>query len=213
MVTSAAKSRRFNSTGKRSGLSLPEAMISLAITSLLLVAVATAFTNASQAIEMNDTFFRCTQAARVTMDQMLGEIRNCDSMDININTGGNWTWASSGLSAPSSPTIKILRPSATSGGLYAGQTNETERDFVYDSTNKRITLQIFYSGGTSSPVYELATNVTSASFGPPTMGTDYNGATIPTQVPLTLTVQTGVGNEASTVVLNGSAAPRRATKY
>ena len=213
MVTQAAKSRRSNSTGKRAGLSLPEAMISLAITSLLLVAVATAFTNASQAIEMNDTFFRCTQAARVTMDQMLGEIRNCDSMDININTGGNWTWASSGLTAPSSPTIRIIRPASTSGGLYVGQTNETERDFVYDSANKRITLQIFYSGGTSSPVYELAANVAAASLGPPTMGTDYNGATIPIQVPLTLTVQTGVGNSASTIVLNGSAAPRRATKY
>lgn len=146
MVTATSK-LRLNRSGKRAGLSLPEAMISLAITSLLLVAVATAFTNASQAIEMNDTFFRCTQAARVTMDQTLGEIRNCDSMDVNVNTGGNWTWASSGASAPSSPTIRVIRPASASGGLYAGQANETERDFVYDSTNKRITLQIFYSGG------------------------------------------------------------------
>ena len=44
-----------------------------------------------------------------------------------------------------------------------------------------------------------------AAFGPPTMGLDYNNATIPVQVPLTLTVQTGVGNEASIIVLNGSA--------
>jgi hypothetical protein len=190
------KVRRSNSFGKRAGLSLPEAMISLAITSLLLVAVATAFTNASQAIELNDTFFRCTQAARITMDQILGEIRNCDSMDMSVAN-----------------TIKIIRPPASSGGLYAGQANETERDFVYDAANQRITLQIFYSGGTSSPVYELASNVSAAALGPPTMGTDYNGATIPVQVPLTLTVQTGVGNEQSIIVLNGSAAPRRATKY
>jgi hypothetical protein len=170
-------------------------MISLAITSLLLVAVATAFTSASQAVELNDSFFRCSQAARVTMDQMLGEIRNCDSLDMSTAN-----------------TIKVIRPPAGSG-LYAAQTNETERDFVYDSANKRITLQIFYSGGTSSPVYELASNVSSASFGPPDMGNDYNGASIPVRVPLTLTVQTGVGNNASTVVLNGSAGPRRATKY
>jgi hypothetical protein len=171
-------------------------LISLAITSLLLVAVATAFTNASQAIEMNDTFFRCTQAARVTMDQILGEIRNCDSMDMTVAN-----------------TIKVIRPASTSGGLYAAQTNETERDFVYDTVNKRITLQIFYGAASPSPVYELASNVTAAAFGPPTMGLDYNNASIPVQVPLTLTVQTGVGNEASIIVLNGSAAPRRATKY
>jgi type II secretory pathway pseudopilin PulG len=189
------QARRSKFVSARAGLSLPEAMISLAITSLLLVAVATAFTNASQAIEMNDSFFRCSQAARVTMDQMLGEIRNCDSLDMSTAN-----------------TIKIIRP-VVGSGLYARQTNETERDFVYDTTNQRITLQIMYSTGTNSPVYELASNVTTASFGPATMGTDYNGATIPIQVPLTVTVQTGVGNGSSTVVLNGSAGPRRATKY
>ena len=179
----------------RSGLSLPEAMISLVITSLLLVAVATAFSSASQAIEVNDSFFRCSQAARVTMDQILAEIRNCDSLDMNTAN-----------------TIKIIRP-AVGSGQYARQTNETERDFVYDTTNKRITLQIFYSVGNPSPVYELASNVVACGFGPPDMGLDYNNATIPVHVPITVTVQTGVGNYASSVVLNGSAAPRRATKY
>jgi type II secretory pathway pseudopilin PulG len=179
----------------RRGLSLPEAMISLAITAMLLVAVATAFSGASQAIELNDTFFRCSQAARVTMDQLLGEVRNCDSLDMNTAN-----------------TIKIIRP-APGSGQYARQASETERDFVYDSANSRITLQIFYSGGTSSPVYELATNVAACAFGPVDMGLDYNNATIPIHIPITLTVRAGVGNTVSSVVLNGSAGPRRATKY
>ena len=179
----------------RNGLSLPEAMISLAITAMLLVAVATAFSSASQAIELNDTFFRCTQAARVTMDQLLGEIRNCDSLDMGTAN-----------------TIKIIRP-APGSGPYSRQATETERDFVYDSANKRITLQIFYSGGTSSPVYELASNVAACAFGPPDMGLDYNNATIPIHVPIAVTVTAGVGNTTSSIVLDGSAAPRRATKY
>ena len=179
----------------RKGLSLPEAMISLAITAMLLVAVATAFSSASQAIEMNDTFFRCTQAARVSMDQLLGEIRNCDSLDM-----------------ATANTIKIIRP-APGSGPYSRQANESERDFVYDSANKRLTLQIFYTGGTSSPVYELASNVAACAFGPPDMGADYNNAIIPIHVPISVTVQAGVGNVNSSIVLNGSAAPRRAAKY
>jgi type II secretory pathway pseudopilin PulG len=180
---------------RRRGLSLPEAMISLAITAMLLVAVATAFSAASQAIDLNDTFFRCTQAARVTMDQLLGEVRNCDSLDM-----------------ATANTIKIIRP-APGSGPYSRQASETERDFVYDSANKRITLQIFYSGGTSSPVYELASNVSACSFGPADMGLDYNNAIIPIHVPITVTVTAGVGNTTSSIILNGAAAPRRATKY
>ena len=190
MVT---RQSRIRSKGR--GLSLPEVMISLAITAMLLVSVATAFGSASQAVEMNDTFFRCTQAARVTMDQLLGEIRNCDSLDMGTAN-----------------TIKIIRP-APGSGPYSRQTNESERDFVYDSANQRITLQIFYSGGTSSPVYELASNVSACAFGPPDMGLDYNNATIPIHVPITVTVTAGTGNTASSIILNGAAAPRRATKY
>lgn len=194
MVTSRNKKPLAARRGRR-GLSLPEAMISLSITAMLLVSVATAFSGASQAIELNDTFFRCSQAARVTMDQLLGEIRNCDSLDM-----------------ATANTIRIIRP-APGSGQYARQATETERDFVYDSANQRITLQIFYTGGTSSPVYELASNVSACTFGPVDMGKDYNNADIPIHIPITLTVRAGVGNAMSSVVLNGSAGPRRATKY
>jgi len=185
------RSTRFRSHG----LSLVEAMISLVLTSMLLTAVAAAFSGASQAIEMNDNYFRCTQAARVSMDQILGEIRNCDSLDMSTAN-----------------TIRIIRPAAGSGP-YSLTTNEVERDFVYDTVNKRITLQIFYSGGTSSPLYELATNVTSCTFGPADTGLDYTGLTEPVHVPIKVTVTNGVGNDASSLYLSGSAAPRRAMKF
>ena len=182
MVTRATTNLRY----ARHGLSLPEAMISLAITTTLLVAVAAAFTASAQAINNNDQFFRCTQASRVTMNQVLSEIRQCDSLDMSVSN-----------------TIKIIRAAQNM------QPNESYRSFVYDSTGQRITLQIFYTVGNPSPVYELASGVTACQLGPPDMGLDYNNATIPVRVPITITVSAG-NNQ---VVLNGAAAPRRAMKY
>jgi prepilin-type N-terminal cleavage/methylation domain-containing protein len=181
--------------GAARGLSLPEVMISLAITSTLLVAVAAAFCASASAIENNDAFFRCTQASRVTMNQILAEIRNCDSMDMSVAN-----------------TIKVIRQAPVPGVLnqqYVRPANEASRSFVYDSANKRITLQISYLDGTFSPLYELTSNVNACGFGPAEMGLDYNNAEIPVRVPILVTVSTG-GNS---VVLDGSAAPRRAMKY
>jgi len=62
----------------RRGLSIVEVMISLTITSFLLVAVAAAYNASASAVEMNDRFFRATQAGRVTMNQLLTEIRRAD---------------------------------------------------------------------------------------------------------------------------------------
>jgi hypothetical protein len=177
------------------GMGLLEILISLSITALLLIACATAFSASASAINNNDAFFRCTQAGRVTLGQILAEIRNCDSLDMS-----------------QAKTIKIIRaaPSAQNGAVqkYSAQPNEVSRAFVYDSTNKRITLQITYTA-TVSPVYELTTNVSACSFGPADMGTDYNGLSIPIHVPISITISTG-GN---TVALTGSAVPRRATTY
>ncbi len=67
-----ASSRRFIKKSRK-GLSLAEVMISLAISAMLLTAVAAAFTASSEAIEQNDQFFRASQAARVSMNQILTE--------------------------------------------------------------------------------------------------------------------------------------------
>ena len=189
-------SRHLLPTSRRRGLSLPEVMISVSITAMLLVGIAAAFSSSASAIEMNDNFFRSTQAARVTLNQVLIEIRNCDSLD---------------MSQPN--TISVIRPAYVAGAnqlLYrqVGPPAEVSRTFAYDPTNKRITLTITYADGTTAGPYELASNVTGCQLSYKT-GTDYNNATIPVQISITLTVGTG----ANTIVLNGSADPRRAMKY
>jgi hypothetical protein len=172
-------------------------MISLVITSLLLLAVATAFSASCAVIEGNDNFFRSTQAARVTLEQLIIEIRNCDSLD---------------MSQPN--TINIIRPAYEAGAnqvLYrqVGPPAEVSRSFVYSPTNQNITLTITYADGTTAGPYELTSNVTACAFGPPDMGLDYNNASIPVRVPISITVST----HGSAVVINGAAAPRRAMKY
>lgn len=118
----------------RRGLSLAEVMISLAISAMLLTAVAAAFTASSEAIETNDEFFRASQAARVSMNQILTEIRRCGSV----------TWPGS--------TPTDLSMTAHDGKL---------RDYVYDAASKKLQLVTSAAG---SPTYNLASNVQSASF-------------------------------------------------
>ena len=68
---------------RRLGLSLAEVLISLAISATLLTAIAAAFSASSQVIEANDHVSRATQAARVTMNQIVTEIRRCKSVAVN----------------------------------------------------------------------------------------------------------------------------------
>ena len=55
-------------------------MISLAITTMLLTAIAAAFHSSSQIIKENDEFFRATQAGRVCLNQILTEVRRSDAI-------------------------------------------------------------------------------------------------------------------------------------
>ena len=73
---------RPNLRSRHLGLTLIDTMISLAISSSLLVAVAAAFNSSSKAIEYNDQFTRAAQAARVTVNQVMTEIRRCSSYPI-----------------------------------------------------------------------------------------------------------------------------------
>jgi len=59
----------------RKGLGLVEALISLSIAATLLTAVAAAFRASGDAIDMNDDFFRATQAARVSLARMVTQVR------------------------------------------------------------------------------------------------------------------------------------------
>lgn len=73
-----AKSRR--------ALSIVEMVISLAIAAMLLTAVAAAFTASAAAVEVNDDFFRASQAARVSLNQILTDLRRSDGVEVPTST-------------------------------------------------------------------------------------------------------------------------------
>jgi hypothetical protein len=167
----------------RRGLSLAEVMISLAISTFLLVAVAAAYTASADAVEMNDKFFRATQAGRVTMNQLLTEIRRADEVAVFADH------------------IEIFRP------VQNRLPNEFTRTYKYDAANKQMKLQISYlPPAAPSPWYSLARNVEQATFGPAEM--DPTPPSRVLRVPVTLVVKIG-NNE---VRLSGSSGPRRAAK-
>ena len=76
---------KFTRRTKR-GLSLIEVMISLAIMAILLTAVASSFMASSSVIEMNDKFFRATQAGRVSVNQILSTLRQCKTVDVDSHS-------------------------------------------------------------------------------------------------------------------------------
>lgn len=126
-------SNRIFKTSRR-GLSLAEVMISLAISAMLLTAVAAAFTASSEAIEQNDEFFRASQAARVSMNQILTEVRRANPVDaVNSNS-------------------KDLAMVGHDGN---------PRDYIYDSVNKKLKLDTHTPG---KPQYTLASNCNDATF-------------------------------------------------
>jgi len=171
----------------RRALSLSEVMISLAISSMLLTAIAAAFSSSSSVIEQNDRFFRATQSARVALNQILTEVRRCDSIDDAHITAN---------------LIPILRP------LETRPAHEVMRYYKYDSTNKRIVIYFQYDNGTISGEYPLAEAVQSSPFSWD-MGKDANNTDCVVRVSLALDVK--VGN--NDIRLSGSAAPRRSLSY
>lgn len=87
----------------RGGLSLVEVMISMVIASALLTAVAAAFSASASAIEMNDQFFRASQAARISVNQIMWEARKCmtgvvdpTSLELTTDTGQKRTYTLTG---------------------------------------------------------------------------------------------------------------------
>ena len=79
---------------RRRGITLIEAMISLAISTSLLTAVGAAFCSSSKAITVNDEFYRATQAARVTVNQIMTEVRRCTSINVFSDHIDMMTYAS-----------------------------------------------------------------------------------------------------------------------
>jgi type II secretory pathway pseudopilin PulG len=76
-IAAFCRRRRQRGLLHRSGLTLIDTMISIAISSSLLVAVGAAFSGSSKAIENNDQFTTAVQAARVSINQIITEVRRC----------------------------------------------------------------------------------------------------------------------------------------
>ena len=190
---------RYSVSHRRRGLSIIEVMISLTISAFLLVAVAAAYSASADAVEMNDKFFRATQAGRVTMNQILTEIRRADLVNV-----------------PSTNKIEVFRPlPGSSGGTGTRLPKETFRAFTYDPATKMVTLQIFYDAtapSPASPVYPLARNVEAAVFGPAENQKDANGVEILPKIVARVPVQLVVRIGANEVRLSGASGPRRAAQ-
>src|SRR5438552_8255528 len=76
----------FNPSPRRRGLGMVEALIALSIAAMLLTAVGVAFNASADAIQMNDNFFRATQAARVSLTRIMTQVRRGSVDDKSTTT-------------------------------------------------------------------------------------------------------------------------------
>ena len=117
------------------GLSLAEAMISLAISAVLLTAIGAAYHASTSAINMNDQFYRATQAARVSLNQILDQVRRCQSgavdttsLDLTTDSGQQRTYALDGTNL----TMTFTPPGALAPSTYKIASNLKTLQFSTD---------------------------------------------------------------------------------
>ena len=173
-----ARSRR-----RRRGLSLVELMIGLAIAASLLTAAAVAFNASSQVVERNDAFFRATQAARISMHQILTQVRRGS---VNL--------------ASTAQELRLITATTEGGG------GDEDVSYKYIPAEKKLLLVTHDI--VDDPDYVLASNVAGLTF-TVEPGQDYTKA--PCVVRVTVRIRVQVGDNDVTV--SGSAAPRRNLVY
>lgn len=168
---------------RRAGLSLVEAMISLAITAMLLVSVSMAFTASTQVVQSNDEFFRATQAARIGLNQMLTEVRRAT----------------------------VIQGNATAQSVSLLTEDAEDRTYLYDPAAKK--LYLYVGEVADNVRYTLCSNVQSATFAvdPVTRTDPVTGQQSVHIVRVAITMDVKCGNNH--LQLSGSAAPRREVTY
>jgi Tfp pilus assembly protein PilW len=142
---------------RAAGLSIVEVMISLTIAAMLLTAVAAAFTASSDLIEHNDQFFRACQAARVSMNLMLTQVRRAHTVD-------TVTTSDIDLHYPD-PAAPATLPGLSYSYHYDAATREIK--FINNATGKE---------------YRLASNVVECKFDREKPGTTITRVTISLRV-------------------------------
>jgi type II secretory pathway pseudopilin PulG len=171
------------SSSRRAGLSLAEVMISLGIAAMLLTASAAAFHASSAVVQSNDEFARATQAARVSLHQILTQVRRGS---VQLASGSTW----------------IRLTTFPEPGQVAGK----DVTYRYLPATGQLVLVTNYSS--TDPDYVLASNVQEMVFSIEP-GTDYTNA--PCVANVTVMIRVRVGDNE--VLLSGAAAPRRNLQY
>jgi prepilin-type N-terminal cleavage/methylation domain-containing protein len=203
-VPAAGTAPRTAGRGARRGLSLVEVMISLAITSMLLTAIAAAFHSSTQVITENDQFFRATQAARVALNQILSEVRRADAIPAVADVSGTFP-----IPPIDSTLLPISRP------YTSRYSQEFLRYYRYNAQAKRLELYFQDVNGNMTPGtagsppfevpgYTVANNVQVAPFSWET-AKDNLGVTYVARVSIALEVAVGKNR----IRISGSAVPRR----
>jgi prepilin-type N-terminal cleavage/methylation domain-containing protein len=131
---------------RRRGLSLAECLISLAITASLLTAAAAAFHASTQAIEDNDQFYRASQAARVSLNQIMTQVRRCqsgvvdtNSLEVMTDTGEKRTYALDGTN--------LTMTFTPAGTLVPAKMASNVQSLTFGTDGKSVTMTITIAVG------------------------------------------------------------------
>jgi prepilin-type N-terminal cleavage/methylation domain-containing protein len=116
---------------RRTGMTLVELLLSLAISATLLTAAASYYNAAGSVIEDNDRFFRSAQQARVCMAQFVKEVRQAKVVNsvsstqvqlVDVN-GNNRTWQYTAATANAPGQIQIIDQTAGTTRVAATNVN------------------------------------------------------------------------------------------
>ncbi len=179
---------------RRSAMLLMELMISLAISAMLLVAIGAAYQASSSAITINEDFFQASQAARVSLNQILSLARRAEAFQPTGYDNISNSWTGSSLLMTYHAPGADANPSTDPSCIYRWTGGPTDE------------LQLYQNGVT----YSMARNVTAFSFTADMAQLDPlspQKALVRVTVDMTVTV----GNQS--VRLTGSAVPRATVVY
>jgi len=130
------------------GLSLIECLIALAITAMLLTGVAAAFQASASAVQMNDEFYRAQQAARVSLNQILDQVRRCQSgvvdttsLELTTDTSQVRTYGLSGTDL----TMTFIPPGATTPSSFKLASNI--KTLTFSTDGKSISMVVTVTVG------------------------------------------------------------------
>lgn len=163
---------------------LVECLIGLAISAMLLAAIAVAFNASLVSYGENEDMFHAINNARQAMARMTSVIRTAGYVDPNDDV-----WGVPYQAAPS-PSCTVYTP------------NDGILKFEFRSADNK--LYLIKGNSSTSPQYVLCDGVTNATF--TTTTKNYIDAT---SVQISLTVQCGDGKSVVTRTLSGAAVIRR----